>query len=95
MTETDGARAVRLALELRKLGVSHTRTVELLSHYDHATIDEQLRWLPWRKCNRPAAFIIEAIRDNYSPPNEFYHAQLQGVDAEEIPLDEDSELPLR
>lgn len=91
MTETDGERAVRLAVELRRLGVSHTRTVELLSHFDHADIEQQLIYLPFRSCRRPSAFIIEAIRGNYSPPNEFYHASLSSDSLQANPLDEDFE----
>ncbi len=67
--------AVHIAIELQKLGVSNAGVVELLSKYPHDLILKQLEYLPLRKARRPEAFIIQAVRNNYSPPKELYHAQ--------------------
>lgn len=60
-------RRVALAVELFQLGVSHAGVVELLG-YDLDVIERQLRYLPFRKAKRPSAFIVDAIRMDYSPP---------------------------
>lgn len=67
-------RAVQLAVKLQLLGVSRTGIIDLLAHCDHDVIERQLRLLPLRKVKRPAAFIVEAIRKDYSPPNDLYYA---------------------
>lgn len=86
--------AVQLAVELQTLGVSQAGVVELLSKYPHEAIRKQLDWLPHRKAKRPEAFIIQAVRQNYSPPKEVYHAKTAPDAAQTIqPLDEGSELP--
>lgn len=61
-----------LAFKLRKLGVSGEGVYQLLSQYPIEVIDLQLSYLPFRKARRPEAFIVEAIRKNYSPPSSFY-----------------------
>jgi hypothetical protein len=75
-------RLVLIAVRLQELGVSHAGTVELLSQYPPDLIEKQLEWLPLRKAKRPEAFIIEAVRNNYSPPKEAFHAQTQKPAAE-------------
>lgn len=75
-------RLVLIAVRLQELGVSHAGTVELLSQYPPDLIEKQLEWLPLRKAKRPEAFIIEAVRNNYSPPKEAFHAQTQKPVAE-------------
>lgn len=68
-------RALRLAIELQLLGVSQRGVVELLRDYPYDLIERQLAYLPYRKKpRRPEAFIVEAIRNNYSPPKAFFHA---------------------
>lgn len=67
--------AVQIAVQLQKLGVSNAGVIELLSKYPHETIIKQLEYLPHRKARRPEAFIIQAVRNNYSPPKEYYHAK--------------------
>lgn len=69
-------RKVAAALGLLRLGVSNARVNELLS-YDIGVIERQLEWLPYRKAKRPEALIIDAIRNNYSPPKEVYYAPPQ------------------
>lgn len=66
--------SVELALDLLKLGVSSAGVSDLLARHDHAVIERQLAYLPYRKAKRPEAFIIEAIRKDYSPPKEFFYA---------------------
>jgi hypothetical protein len=66
-------RRVDVALDLLKLGVSNTRVTELLT-FDLDVIERQLSYLPYRKAKRPEAFIIEAIRNDYSPPKECFYA---------------------
>lgn len=87
-------RLVLIAVRLQELGVSHAGTVELLSQYPPDLIEKQLEWLPMRKAKRPEAFIIEAVRNNYSPPKEAFHAQTPKPAAEpQAFLDQDSQLP--
>lgn len=69
-------RATALAVELMQLGISQVGVTELLSNYDFDEIERQLFYLPHRKAKRPGAFLIEAVRNKYSPPKEFY-AQAQ------------------
>lgn len=85
-------RAVLLAAELQLLGVSQAGIVELLSYYPHETIARQLKFLPFRKAKRPEAFIIEAIRNNYSAPKEFFYAKDETELAKPAALDEDAQL---
>jgi hypothetical protein len=66
-----------LAMALYRLGVSQEGVTNLLWRFPEEQIETQLRYLPYRKAKRPEAFIIEAIRKNYSPPKEFYYAQDQ------------------
>jgi hypothetical protein len=66
-------RSVELAMDLLKLGVGNPVVIELLQ-YDHDVIERQLEWLPYRKAKRPEAFIVEAIRNDYTPPKEFFYA---------------------
>lgn len=68
-------RKTRLAVELYKLGVSKDGVVELLSQFSEDEIEQQLIYLPYRKAKRQEAFIVEAIRKSYSPPNEYFYAQ--------------------
>lgn len=70
-------RQILLAVRLQELGVSQAGVVELLSQYPLDLIEQQLAWLPMRKAKRPEAFIIEAVRNNYSPPKETFHAQTE------------------
>ena len=84
---------VKLAVRLQELGVSGTRIVELLSKYPPEEIERQLDWLPYRKAKRPEAFVIDAIRNNYSAPKEIY-AQLSTEPARPPgAVDQGSELP--
>lgn len=69
-------RATTLAVELMKLGISQVGVSELLSNYDLDEIERQMLYLPHRRAKRPGAFLIEAVRNHYSPPKEFY-AQAQ------------------
>ena len=89
--ETPGERSVRLAARMLRLGLSHEAVVETLRH-DHEAVERQLDWLPYRKAKRPGAFLIEAVRKNYSPPKEAYHAQAQTRRRPRTdPLDPDAE----
>lgn len=88
---TPDPRMVEAAMDLLRLGVSNTRVTELLS-YDIEIIERQLEWLPYRKAKRPEAFIIDAIRNDYSPPKECFYAPPQPQPSlTEDELDEDAE----
>lgn len=84
-------RAVKLAMELMRLGVSRAGAAELLA-FPHDIIERQLRYLPYRKAKRPSAFIVDAIRHDYSPPKEAFYAPppTQPAQADDA-LDEDPE----
>src|SRR5260221_5858890 len=89
-------RPIQLALQLMRLGVSRAGVADLLSQYPYDVIERQLGFLPYRKAKRPEALIIDAIRHNYSPPNNFYYASSQTPDAAPSSrLDEDTQLPHR
>ena len=86
---------MQIAVELKKLGVSQAGIVDLLSNYPYDVIERQLEFLPFRKAKRKEAFIIDAIRNNYSAPKEFYYAQIETPPADEpAAMDEDAELDL-
>jgi hypothetical protein len=88
-------RSVAVAARLMELGVSRTGIVDLIAFHPIDTIERQLEWLPLRKCRRPEAFIIEAIRNDYSKPNLYrnatntaHHARKRGsVDEGSEPAD--------
>jgi hypothetical protein len=84
-------RAVELALDLMKLGVASHMVTELLG-YEYDLIERQLAYLPFRKAKRPEAFIIDAIRRDYSPPKEFFYAPNQ-IDEprQDGPVDQDAQ----
>ena len=87
-------KSVELAVALMKLGISQAGVHELLS-YPHDVIERQLAFLPYRKARRPEAFLMQAIRNDYSPPKEFYYAQITTPHADhQSRLDEDPESPL-
>ena len=75
-------RATKLAGELYKLGLSQAGVVDLLSNYSLDAIEEQLFYLPHRKAKRPGAFLVDAVRNHYSPPKEFYYAKTEPQSAE-------------
>lgn len=79
-----------LAVELQKIGVSQDGVYQLLANYPEEVIEAQLRYLPMRRAKRPEAFIVEAIRNNYSAPKEMYHAHPQ-VKPKNGPMDQSAE----
>jgi len=70
-------RATQIAVSLMRLGVSKAGIAELFKNHSYEDIELQLRYLPYRKAKRPEAFIMEAVRHNYSAPKEFFHAKTQ------------------
>jgi hypothetical protein len=72
--ESEEERRTAVALDLLRLGVSSVGSIDLMTGYPLETIERQLEYLPYRKAKRPEAFIIEAVRHNYSPPKEFFYA---------------------
>ena len=59
---------VRLAVELRQLGVSETVTRYLLLNYPLESIDRQLLYLPYRNAKRRSSLIVASIKDDYGAP---------------------------
>lgn len=86
-------RATNVALHLMRLGVSKTGVYDLLAHYPVEVIERQLAYLPYRKAKRPEAFIIDAVRGDYSTPHHFHYAQTQPPGSPPNPMDEDAEHP--
>lgn len=83
-------------MELLVLGVSRAGVEKLLSHHDLDEVERQLAYLPYRHAKRPEAFIVEAVRNKYSPPKEFYYAANEATAAgADDALDEDPEPPAR
>ncbi len=84
--------AIQIAVELQRLGVSKAGIIDILTNYPHDVIERQLLFLPYRKAKRKEAFIIDAIRNNYSAPKEFYYASNQTPPPDALAqLDEDAE----
>ncbi len=65
----------QIALQMHSLGVSRKAIIDILSIYPYDQIEAQLEYLPFRKARRPEAFIVDAIRYNYSAPKEFFYAK--------------------
>lgn len=86
-------RLVLASMRLQQLGVSQAGTVELISQYPIEAIEAQLDWLPYRKAKRPGAFIVEAIRNSYSPPKELFYAPTQKPSASPEPFMDQSAEP--
>jgi hypothetical protein len=76
MAASHGDRNVQAAAKLLQLGISHAGVIELLQ-FPIDQVEQQLEWLPFRKAKRPGAFLINAVRNNYSPPKEAYYAKDQ------------------
>lgn len=89
-------RQTELAVSLMRLGVSQEVVVDLLVQHPLDQIEAQLQYLPYRRAKRKEAFIVEAIRKNYSPPKEMHHAKAKADLAAAInALDKDSKRPSR
>lgn len=88
-------RATTVAIQLMKLGVSQAGVAELLGRNSLEVIEAQLSYLPYRKARRPEAFIIEAVRNNFSPPKEHYAKIHPQTAAAGNSLDEASQHPDR
>lgn len=72
LTPDINPRLIHISLELQKLGVSQRGATQLMIEHPLDEIERQLAYLPYRKAKRPEAFIIEAVRNRYSPPKDFY-----------------------
>lgn len=80
-------RAIEVAKRLHLLNMSNVGIVNLLSSYPLDEIERQLDYLPYRpKVKREAAFLVEAIRNNYSPPKDYFYAKTPLAPAEDRPL---------
>lgn len=87
-------RATEIAYRLLALGVSNRGVQELMVGYSYDVIERQLDFLPHRNAKRPEAFIVDAIRHDYSPPKEHYYAKAQTEPTEvSVSLDEGSQPP--
>lgn len=90
---TPDPKQVELAIQLLQLGVSRSGVAELLT-YGTDVVERQLSYMPLRKAKRPEAFIVDAIRNDYSPPNPHYHAAHQNeARSTKSRLDEDAQSP--
>ncbi len=76
MAASPGDRSVQVAAKLLQLGISHSGVIELLQ-FPLDEVERQLEWLPFRTARRPGAFLINAVRNKYSPPKEIYYAKDQ------------------
>ena len=74
MAASPGDRSVEIAGRLLQLGISHAGCIELLQ-FPLDEVERQLDYLPYRKAKRPGAFLINAVRNRYSPPKEIYYAK--------------------
>jgi hypothetical protein len=91
MAVSPGDRAVKLAGRLLELGISKEAVIELLT-YPLDQVEAQLNFLPYRKAKRPGAFVIGAIRRNYSAPKGFYYANFKAIQSRRAhSLDQDAE----
>ncbi len=89
-------RLTRIALELQKLGVSQDGTLDILVKYPLEIIEAQLSYMPYRRAKRPEAFIVEAIRKNYSPPTNAFYAEAKAqLAATLFRVDPGSQPPVR
>ena len=58
-----------LITELKELGITEDRAVELLATHLYENIEKQLEWLPYRKnIENPAGALIRAVEDNWPEP---------------------------
>lgn len=80
----------KIALELMRLGISQAGVADLMATSPLEEIERQLLFLPHRKAKRPGAFLIDAVRNHYSPPKEFYASTQPHPSATRDPVDEDS-----
>ena len=81
-----------VAGELAKLHVSRKGILMLLQNYSLDEIETQLAYLPHRNAKRPNAFLIDAIRGNYSAPNTFFYAKYLTQDkSAPVPMDKGSQ----
>ncbi len=66
--ETVSEQMLRLAIELRQLGVSDSQTRRILATHDLEVVERQLRWLPYRSARKKASMILAAIDNDYDAP---------------------------
>jgi hypothetical protein len=57
-----------LRQRLQDAGVAADQIENLLSSYDTALIEKQLKWLPFRHARNPSAYLVAAITGNYARP---------------------------
>lgn len=93
MNEDTKNRAFEIAYALMRLGVSKSGVERLTSEYPYDLIEQQLKYLPFRKARRPEAMIIQSIRRNYSAPKDYFYAPNQAQPSQGNPLDEGAKLP--
>lgn len=79
----------QIALELMRLGISQAGVADLMATSPLEEIERQLLFLPHRKAKRPGAFLIDAVRNHYSPPKEFYAPTQAHPSTSRNPVDED------
>ena len=93
MNDESKTRAFEIAYALMRLGVSKSGVERLMREYPYDLIEQQLKYLPFRKANRPEAMIIESIRRNYSAPKDFFYASHQTEPQGDNSVDQGSQLP--
>lgn len=90
------SRENRLVMELHFLGVSNKAIIDLVGDYPWEVIEDQLKYLPYRNARNKAAFIVKAIKHNYSPPKNYFYAAHQALAANpESQLDQNPESLVR
>ncbi len=64
---------VRLAVEMRQLGVKPSHVRRILMNYDLDDIEAQLRFLPYRKFRNKASMLVASIDQSFEEPANFPH----------------------
>jgi hypothetical protein len=75
-SETPGDRMVRLAVALRRLGVSEHVTRDLLLGFSADRIEQQLIWLQFRRPKRRSSLVVAAIKGDYEKPAALIEAEI-------------------
>ncbi len=84
-------RRIEAAKVMLQLGISQAAVVRLLTNYELEVLERQIYYLPYRKAKRPGAFLIEAVRFDYSAPKDLFHAKVQTEPEDEQQLDKSAE----
>lgn len=81
----DGSYEKVLYQKLIDVGVSKNVALELVKEYPNETIENQLKYLKFRKADEPSAVLVKSIREDWAPPKDY-------IDEEKIKREQEEKI---